>query len=215
MFPSKCPNMSHVLKPVSLDCCSSSFPSSGLIWRQRHKSISGPSGAAVPLPRPAQLADWWLETPSEWPNCRQEAKLRLGSGPGNNEARYRTKPNRFGRQEADVSVASAACLIMTNHVCYLYFSSYINPHLLILMLKVLNNVNQQYTDIDWLMSAKASRQSIFPLTPTHFPPLALLFSLAQGPKTQALFNLQVRVGELPQLRESKHKFNAFVFGLLK
>ncbi|KAK2844624.1 hypothetical protein Q5P01_011283 [Channa striata] len=36
----------------------------------------------------------------------------------------------------------------------------------------------------------------------------------QGPKTQALFNLQVRVGELPQLRQSKHRFNAFLLGLL-
>lgn len=36
-----------------------------------------------------------------------------------------------------------------------------------------------------------------------------------GPKTQALFNLQDRVGELPQLRQSKHRFNAFLLGLLK
>ncbi|XP_041844752.1 RUN and SH3 domain-containing protein 1-like isoform X2 [Melanotaenia boesemani] len=35
-----------------------------------------------------------------------------------------------------------------------------------------------------------------------------------GPKTQALFNLYVRVGELPQLRQSKHRFNAFLLGLL-
>ncbi|XP_035990230.1 uncharacterized protein rusc1 isoform X2 [Fundulus heteroclitus] len=35
-----------------------------------------------------------------------------------------------------------------------------------------------------------------------------------GPKTQALFNLQIRVGELPQLRQSKQRFNAFLFGLL-
>ncbi|KAI3360498.1 hypothetical protein L3Q82_002386 [Scortum barcoo] len=39
-------------------------------------------------------------------------------------------------------------------------------------------------------------------------------STRPGPKTQALFNLQVRVGELPQLRQSKHKFNAFLLGLL-
>ncbi|XP_026227946.1 uncharacterized protein rusc1 isoform X2 [Anabas testudineus] len=39
-------------------------------------------------------------------------------------------------------------------------------------------------------------------------------STKQGPKTQALFNLQVRVGELPQLRLSKHRFNAFLLGLL-
>ncbi|XP_037640657.1 uncharacterized protein rusc1 isoform X1 [Sebastes umbrosus] len=39
-------------------------------------------------------------------------------------------------------------------------------------------------------------------------------STRPGPKTQALFNLQVRVGELPQLRQSKHRFNAFLFGLL-
>ncbi|XP_053183131.1 AP-4 complex accessory subunit RUSC1 [Scomber japonicus] len=39
-------------------------------------------------------------------------------------------------------------------------------------------------------------------------------STKPGPKTQALFNLQVRVGELPQLRQNKHRFNAFLFGLL-
>ncbi|XP_034063925.1 uncharacterized protein rusc1 isoform X4 [Gymnodraco acuticeps] len=39
-------------------------------------------------------------------------------------------------------------------------------------------------------------------------------STKPGPKTQALFNLQVRIGELPQLRQSKHRFNAFLLGLL-
>ncbi|XP_068180693.1 uncharacterized protein rusc1 isoform X3 [Antennarius striatus] len=39
-------------------------------------------------------------------------------------------------------------------------------------------------------------------------------STKPGLKTQALFNLQVRVGELPQLRQSKHRFNAFLLGLL-
>nr|XP_046254544.1 uncharacterized protein rusc1 isoform X4 [Scatophagus argus] len=39
-------------------------------------------------------------------------------------------------------------------------------------------------------------------------------STKPGPKTQVLFNLQVRVGELPQLRQSKHRFNAFLLGLL-
>ncbi|XP_023150659.2 uncharacterized protein rusc1 isoform X2 [Amphiprion ocellaris] len=39
-------------------------------------------------------------------------------------------------------------------------------------------------------------------------------STRPGPRTQALFNLQVRVGELPQLRQSKHRFNAFLLGLL-
>ncbi|XP_051263423.1 uncharacterized protein rusc1 isoform X2 [Dicentrarchus labrax] len=39
-------------------------------------------------------------------------------------------------------------------------------------------------------------------------------STKPGPKTQALFTLQVRVGELPQLRQSKHRFNAFLLGLL-
>ncbi|XP_061530164.1 uncharacterized protein rusc1 isoform X2 [Phycodurus eques] len=42
----------------------------------------------------------------------------------------------------------------------------------------------------------------------------VLASTRPGPKTQALFNLQVRVGELPQLKQSKHRFNAFVLGLL-
>uniref|UniRef100_A0A8C5ET47 RUN and SH3 domain containing 1 n=1 Tax=Gouania willdenowi TaxID=441366 RepID=A0A8C5ET47_GOUWI len=39
-------------------------------------------------------------------------------------------------------------------------------------------------------------------------------STRPGPKTQLLFNLQVRVSELPQLRQSKHRFNAFLLGLL-
>uniref|UniRef100_A0A3Q1GUA2 RUN and SH3 domain containing 1 n=1 Tax=Acanthochromis polyacanthus TaxID=80966 RepID=A0A3Q1GUA2_9TELE len=39
-------------------------------------------------------------------------------------------------------------------------------------------------------------------------------STRPGPKTQALFNLQVRVGELPQFRQSKQRFNAFLLGLL-
>lgn len=39
-------------------------------------------------------------------------------------------------------------------------------------------------------------------------------STRPGPKTQALFNLQMRIGELPQLRQSKHRFNAFLLGLL-
>ncbi|XP_060906425.1 uncharacterized protein rusc1 isoform X1 [Labrus mixtus] len=39
-------------------------------------------------------------------------------------------------------------------------------------------------------------------------------STQPGPKTQALFNLQVRVRELPQLRQSKQRFNAFLLGLL-
>ncbi|XP_077432758.1 RUN and SH3 domain containing 1 isoform X3 [Vanacampus margaritifer] len=42
----------------------------------------------------------------------------------------------------------------------------------------------------------------------------VLASTRPGPKRQALFNLQVRVGELPQLKQSKHRFNAFVLGLL-
>ncbi|XP_019896899.2 uncharacterized protein rusc1 isoform X5 [Esox lucius] len=36
----------------------------------------------------------------------------------------------------------------------------------------------------------------------------------KGPSTQALYSLQARVGVLPQLRQSKHRFNAFLFGLL-
>ncbi|XP_058503376.1 uncharacterized protein LOC131471099 isoform X2 [Solea solea] len=39
-------------------------------------------------------------------------------------------------------------------------------------------------------------------------------STKPGPKTQALFNLHVRVGELGQLRRNKHRFNAFLLGLL-
>ncbi|CAL9705697.1 unnamed protein product [Knipowitschia caucasica] len=39
-------------------------------------------------------------------------------------------------------------------------------------------------------------------------------STRPGSKTQALFNLQARVGDLPQLRQSKHRFNAYVLGLL-
>lgn len=72
------------------------------------------------------------------------------------------------------------------------------------------------------MSAKF--QCNFLLTSVSFsvdPSLSLLIPLFssqptfQGPKTQALFYLQVRVGELPQLRQSKHRFNAFLLGLLK
>ena len=73
------------LHPTFLSCLSPLL--SGLIRRQHHKSISGPSGAAVPLPSPAQLADRWLETPPEWPDCRQEAKFSLESGPGLHQAR--------------------------------------------------------------------------------------------------------------------------------
>ncbi|XP_011604172.2 uncharacterized protein rusc1 isoform X4 [Takifugu rubripes] len=39
-------------------------------------------------------------------------------------------------------------------------------------------------------------------------------STRPGQKTQILFNLQVRVSELPQLRHSKQRFNAFLLGLL-
>lgn len=39
-------------------------------------------------------------------------------------------------------------------------------------------------------------------------------STRPGLKTQLLFDLQNRVGELPQLRQSKHRFNAFLLGLL-
>ncbi|KAK7878852.1 hypothetical protein WMY93_030878 [Mugilogobius chulae] len=39
-------------------------------------------------------------------------------------------------------------------------------------------------------------------------------STRPGSKTQALFNLQARVGDLPQLKQSKHRFNAFILGLL-
>lgn len=39
-------------------------------------------------------------------------------------------------------------------------------------------------------------------------------STRPGPKTQALFNLQVRVGDLPQLRQSRQRFNSFLLGLL-
>ncbi|XP_057690595.1 uncharacterized protein rusc1 isoform X2 [Corythoichthys intestinalis] len=42
----------------------------------------------------------------------------------------------------------------------------------------------------------------------------VLASTKPGPKTQALFNLQLRVGELHHLKQSKHRFNAFVLGLL-
>lgn len=39
-------------------------------------------------------------------------------------------------------------------------------------------------------------------------------STRPGTKTQAVFNLQARVGDLPQLKQSKHRFNAFILGLL-
>ncbi|XP_016347107.1 uncharacterized protein LOC107692542 isoform X3 [Sinocyclocheilus anshuiensis] len=39
-------------------------------------------------------------------------------------------------------------------------------------------------------------------------------STKPGPDTQALHNLQTKVAGLPQLKQSRHKFNAFLFGLL-
>uniref|UniRef100_A0A3Q2ZHW1 RUN and SH3 domain containing 1 n=1 Tax=Kryptolebias marmoratus TaxID=37003 RepID=A0A3Q2ZHW1_KRYMA len=42
----------------------------------------------------------------------------------------------------------------------------------------------------------------------------LVQATTRPPKTQALFNLQVRVCELPQLRQSRQRFNAFLLGLL-
>lgn len=54
----------------------------GFVRRQCYKSISGSSSAAGPLPCPAQLADQWLETPPKWSDCRQKAKLCLGTCPG-------------------------------------------------------------------------------------------------------------------------------------
>ncbi|XP_042163641.1 RUN and SH3 domain-containing protein 1 isoform X5 [Oncorhynchus tshawytscha] len=36
----------------------------------------------------------------------------------------------------------------------------------------------------------------------------------RGPSTQSLYSLQARIGELPQLRQNKHRFNAFLLGLL-
>ncbi|XP_018593544.2 uncharacterized protein rusc1 isoform X2 [Scleropages formosus] len=39
-------------------------------------------------------------------------------------------------------------------------------------------------------------------------------STRPGPGTQALYSLQCRVAELPQLKQSRHRFNAFLLGLL-
>ncbi|XP_026084386.1 uncharacterized protein LOC113059915 isoform X3 [Carassius auratus] len=39
-------------------------------------------------------------------------------------------------------------------------------------------------------------------------------STRPGPSTQALHSLQTKVAGLPQLRQSRHRFNAFLFGLL-
>ncbi|XP_052435389.1 uncharacterized protein rusc1 isoform X3 [Carassius gibelio] len=39
-------------------------------------------------------------------------------------------------------------------------------------------------------------------------------STKPGPSSQALHNLQTKVAGLPQLKQSRHKFNAFLFGLL-
>nr|XP_029508303.1 RUN and SH3 domain-containing protein 1 isoform X3 [Oncorhynchus nerka] len=39
-------------------------------------------------------------------------------------------------------------------------------------------------------------------------------STRPGPSTQSLYSLQARIGELPQLRQNKHRFNAFLLGLL-
>nr|XP_055065724.1 uncharacterized protein rusc1 isoform X1 [Misgurnus anguillicaudatus] len=42
----------------------------------------------------------------------------------------------------------------------------------------------------------------------------VLASTKPGPSTQALHNLQAKVAGLPQLKQSRHRFNAFLFGLL-
>ncbi|KAI1901521.1 hypothetical protein AGOR_G00035280 [Albula goreensis] len=39
-------------------------------------------------------------------------------------------------------------------------------------------------------------------------------STRPGPSTQALYSLQCQVSQLPQLRQSRHRFNAFLLGLL-
>ncbi|XP_060777689.1 AP-4 complex accessory subunit RUSC1 isoform X2 [Neoarius graeffei] len=39
-------------------------------------------------------------------------------------------------------------------------------------------------------------------------------STKPGPNTQALYSLQAKVAALPQLKQSRHRFNAFLFGLL-
>nr|XP_046171149.1 AP-4 complex accessory subunit RUSC1-like isoform X2 [Oncorhynchus gorbuscha] len=39
-------------------------------------------------------------------------------------------------------------------------------------------------------------------------------STRPGPSTQSLYSLQARIGELPQLWQNKHRFNAFLLGLL-
>lgn len=62
------------------------------------------------------------------------------------------------------------------------------------------------------LSLSSSSSFLFITYPVSLFPVVLFL---QGPKTQVLFNLQVRVAELPQLRQSKYRFNAFLFGLLK
>lgn len=42
-----------------------------------------------------------------------------------------------------------------------------------------------------------------------------VYGALSGPSTQALHNLQTKVAGLPQLKQSRHRFNAFLFGLLK
>ncbi|XP_065117315.1 uncharacterized protein rusc1 isoform X2 [Paramisgurnus dabryanus] len=42
----------------------------------------------------------------------------------------------------------------------------------------------------------------------------VLASTKPGPSTQALHNLQAKVAGLPQLKQNRHRFNAFLFGLL-
>ena len=147
-----------------------------------------------------------------------QATTKPGSTP-------KIKGSEIKKQMSSFLWDSAARLIMviSSVFCLSLFFPHINQCLLILLSERLWKVSQQDEDIDWLLSAKPHNNfslttvSSFSLSPSPSP--SLLYSSCQsifkGPKTQALYNLQVRVGELPQLKRSKQRFNAFLLGLLK
>lgn len=95
--------------------------------------------------------------------------------------------------------------------------SHMSQYLLILMSEMQIKVNSRMHCDCLLTSVDFTVDHSLSTPPPHFICNVSLSTPSShpGPKTQALFNLQVRVGELPQLRQSKHRFNAFLLGLLK
>lgn len=77
-------------------------------------------------------------------------------------------------------------------------------------------VSQQSADMECRISPKLYGTSSLASIGSFSPFISVFLQTnVEAPKTQALYNLQVRVSELPQLKQSKHRFNAFILGLLK